>query len=325
MIRPNQQGERLITKGNINMISSYTIDPGQRGPRILILAGVHGDEYEPMLAAMQLLDELPDLLVRGRVTIVSVANKSAYCNGTRYGSDNLDMARICPGNREGSVTEQAADAVSLLIKEADYLIDMHTGGLLYDIYPMVGYMLHSNPEILEKQQQMAIASGFPLIWGTDSRPDGRTLSVARDHGIPAIYFEYGGGTGFREQVVETYKEACIRVLADLGLFEGLPPIQNRYNYWLEDERPNSGHLQVKMPAPAEGIYTASVRIGDHIRKGQLFGEIADPLSKEIHPIFANEDGLVFLLRTGVYVKIGEALGGVLAVELFNKKRIKENE
>lgn len=312
-------------KENTSMVKHYMINSQQSGPRVLILAGVHGDEYEPMLVAMQLLEELQDVVIKGSVTIVPVTNESAFQQGSRYGSDGLDLARICPGNREGSVTEQAADAVSLLIKEADYLIDMHTGGLLYDIYPMVGYMLHSNPEILEKQQQMAIASGFPLIWGTDSRPDGRTLSVARDHGIPAIYFEYGGGTGFREQVVETYKEACIRVLADLGLFERLPPIQNRYNYWLEDERANSGHLQEKMPAPAEGIFTASVRIGDHIRKGQLFGEIADPLSKEIHPIFANEDGLVFLLRTGVYVKIGEALGGVLAVELFNKKRMKENE
>ncbi|NGM62835.1 succinylglutamate desuccinylase [Sphingobacterium sp. SGG-5] len=307
------------------MINPYTINPGQSGPRVLILAGVHGDEYEPMLAAMQLLDELPDLLIRGCVTIVPVVNEAAYVNGSRCACDGIDMARICPGNKEGSVTEQAADAVSLLIKEADYLIDMHTGGLLYDIYPMVGYMLHSSPEILEKQQQMAIASGFPLIWGTDSRPNGRTLSVARDHNVPAVYFEYGGGTGFREEVVERYKEACIRILAYQGLFEEPFSIQDRYNYWLEDERPDSGHLQIKMPAPVGGVFIALAKTGEYMRKGQLFGEIADPLSKETHPIFAGEDGLVFLLRTNVHVKAGEALGGILAVDLFDKKTIKEIE
>src|SRR5699024_3297134 len=116
--------------------------------------------------------------------------------------------------------------------EVDYLIDMHTGGLLYDIYPMAGYMLHADPAVLEKQQQMAIASGLPLIWGTDSRPEGRTLSVARDQGIPAIYFEYGGGTGIREHVIATYKEACIRILARLGLFEENIALPDKYHYWL---------------------------------------------------------------------------------------------
>ncbi len=305
------------------MVKHYSIKTKQAGSRVLILAGVHGNEYEPMLVAMQLLEELPDLLLKGSVTIVPVANEAAYIHGNRCASDEVDLARVCPGNEEGNATERIAHVVSELIKETDYLIDMHTGGLLYDIYPMVGYMLHTDPVVLEKQQQMAKSSGLPLIWGTDSRPEGRTLSVARDQNIPAIYFEYGGGTGFREQVVETYKEACIRVLAALDLFERKLPVQERYSYWVEDERPDSGHLQIKMPAPADGIFTAVVKTGDYIRKGQLFGEIVDPLSQTTYNVFAEEDGLVFLLRTSVYAKVGEALGGILPIELFSKKVIKE--
>lgn len=40
---------------------------------------------------------------------------------------------------------------------------------------------------------MARAFGLPLIWGTDPTLPGRSLSVARDANVPAIYAEYLGG------------------------------------------------------------------------------------------------------------------------------------
>ncbi len=58
---------------------------------------------------------------------------------------------------------------------------------------------------------MALAFNLPLVWGTDYRPNGRTLSVARDAKIPAIYLEFGGGTGFRTQVVDAYKAGFMRL------------------------------------------------------------------------------------------------------------------
>lgn len=310
-------------KENMDLIRKYTIGSEGKRPNVLILAGVHGDEYEPMLAAWDLLSELDGLLVKGSVTIIPVANEGAYLNGSRLGRDGLDLARICPGDKNGSETEKVAAEIGVLIAETDYVIDMHTGGLQYNIYPLVGYMLHPDSIVLAKQRDMAKASGLPLIWGTDHRSGGRTLSLARDQGVPAIYFEYGGGTGVREHVIKTYKEVCVRILASLGLFEASFSALDSYNYWLEDERTESGHLQTKMPAPADGIFTTTVKIGDHIRNGQLFGEIVDPLTKVKHKVLAGDDGLVFLLRTTVYIKEGDALGGILPVELFNKKIIKE--
>lgn len=169
------------------LVKSYRVDSGKAGPNVLLTAGVHGDEYEPMLTAMQLINELPELLASGSVTIVPITNESAYAHGSRYGEDGLDLARTCPGNSEGTITERVASQISTFIKKADCFIDMHTGGLAYDIYPLAGYMLHPSFEILKKQQEMALAFNLPLIWGTDYRPEGRTLSVARDAKVPAIY------------------------------------------------------------------------------------------------------------------------------------------
>ena len=311
-------------KGNTKMIEYKRIIGTSPGPHVLLSAGVHGDEYEPMLAARELIRVLEGKVVSGSVTIVPVVNASAYALASRCGEDGLDLARICPGNAEGSVSEQTADRISALIREADYYVDMHTGGLAYDIYPLAGYMLHPSPDVLEKQREMALAYNLPIVWGTDHRPNGRTLSVARDANIPAIYLEYGGGTGQRELVVTAYKDGFLNLLRQLKMIN--EPTQTgpaTERYWVEDDRPDSGYLQAKMPSPADGIFITAVKPGDLIEAGQIWGRIIDPFSGGMTEVIAEVNGLAFLLRTTVNVKKGDALGGVLPIEKPGKIVIHE--
>jgi predicted deacylase len=292
---------------------------GRPGPRLLLIAGIHGDEYEPMLAASALIEGLPGLLSAGEVVVVPVANDSAYASRARCGSDGLDLARTCPGHLNGTVTEQTAHHISKLIRNADYLVDMHTGGLMYDISPLAGYMLHPSAEVLEKQRQMAKAFNLPIIWGTEPGPEGRTLSIARDAHIPAIYVEYGGGTGLRPAVIKAYKEGVINLLKNLGMIDSPPdilPLESRY--WVEDHRLDSGFLQGKMPSPADGIFEKNVGIGDLVVQGQTWGSVINPVSGEHSPVFADMNGLAFLVRDIVKVKKGDSLGGILPVQEAGK-------
>jgi len=199
------------------MLKPVTIYGKLEGPTVLITAGVHGDEYEPMLAANKLIELLNAQLLSGRVQIVPIVNTSAAARDHRLGADDLDLARICPGNSEGTASEVSAAQVSALIRQADYFIDLHTGGKAFNIYPLAGYMLHPSDQVLEQQQQMAIAFNLPVVWGTDCAPNGRTLSVARDAGVPSIYVEYGGGSFVRNEVVEAYVEGCLNVLQSLNM------------------------------------------------------------------------------------------------------------
>ncbi|MDR7197882.1 putative deacylase [Dyadobacter sp. BE34] len=294
----------------------------QQGPAVLISAGVHGDEYEPMVAAVELAAILPGMLTHGQVTVVPVVNPDAYGWGSRQGSDGLDLARICPGNHIGSASEAYAARISSMIEQADYYVDMHTGGLTYEIHPLAGYMLHPDEGILDIQRQMARCFDVPLIWGTDYRPQGRTLSVARDAKVPAVYLEFGGGTGFRRQVVDTYVAGVINLLRYLGMIEG-EVSRSPEPYWLEDHRPDSGYLQGKMPSPAEGILMAGVALGETVSAGQYFGRIFDPVSGVSHSVSADVAGIVFLKRAIVKVKSGDALGGILPITQKGKHTIYE--
>src|SRR5690606_2627695 len=132
----------------------------------------------------------------------------------------LDLARSCPGLLNDSPTNHYAALVSEHISQADFLIDLHTGGQLLDLFPLAGYMLHANKAVLDKQRMMAKAFGLPLVWGTDPAPEGRTLSVARDHQIPAIYAEFGGPGPVREEIIEAYAQGCLHILQELKMWQG---------------------------------------------------------------------------------------------------------
>jgi len=304
------------------MLIQYTIDSGHPGPHVLITAGVHGDEPEPMLAALALARQLPARLDNGRVTVVPVVNPTAGEAGQRTGTDGLDLARVCPGQADGSATQRAAADVSTLIREADYYIDMHTGGYAFDIYPLAGYMRHPDAGIRQAQHQLATAFGLPLIWATSCLPNGRTLSVARDAGIPAIYVEYGGGSGFQQAVVTAYQNGCINVLKHLAMLDTPPVEQAEAPLFVDDDLPDGGFLQGKIPAPDAGIFVASVGIGQRVETGQLWGHIIDPVRGGQVPVFADGNGLVFLLRVQAAVKKGDALGGIMPVEAAQNPTIR---
>ncbi len=296
------------------MSRSVTVEARTEGPVVLLLAGVHGDEYEPVVAAMQLAGQLPGLLKRGTVRVVWPVNPTAYLSAQRYGDDGLDLARICPGKENGSSTERAAYAVSQLIRESDYLVDMHTGGVMYDLSPLAGYVLHRDQEVLSKQREMALAFNLPIVWGTDPEAEGRTLSIARDEGIPAIYLEYGGGTGFRSKVVDAYTQGFVNLLRHLQMVDGVVETRpEEERYWLEDSRKDSGFLQGKMRSPAAGIFASEVELGKQVKEGDRWGTVTDPLSGEVTDVLADCDGLAFLLRNLVKVEKGDALGGILPV------------
>ena len=296
-----------------SLFEIHTIDSGKTGPEVLITAGVHGDEHEPIIAAGKLAHELPAVLQRGRVILVPCVNVSAYNLNSRCGEDGLDLARTCPGSQEGSLTERVAFQVSKLIRQASYFIDLHTGGRIFDIFPLAGYMLHDSPGVLEAQRKMAEAFSLPVIWGTDNRAEGRTLSVARDANVPAIYVEYGGPSPISARIVKEYSEGCLRVLALLDMVKPEEPSGHTFSFWVEDHRLDNGHLQSKTPSPADGIFIPEVEVGSTVQTGDLWGTVQDPVSGVKSIIKADFDGLVLFTRVRGYVKKDESLGGLLPI------------
>lgn len=292
-------------------LQQHRLAGSSSGPHVLITGGVHGDEFEPMAAIRRLHGLLKSKSLRGSVTLIPVVNEAAFRRGSRVGADGLDLARTCPGNEHGSPTEQVAAALAQLIQSANFFIDLHTGGTRLRVQPLSGYMLHPDPAILDWQRKMCAAFGLPILWGTDYRLNGRSLSVARDAKVPAIYTEYQGGGGCDPQGVDAYVAGCLNVLRLVGVLDEPVSKPSSALEIYEDHRPNAGHMQINHPAPIEGFFDPAVSLGQTVEKDQLFGTVSDVLGGDVRPIHAAHTGKVLVLHTFSRVEAGECLGVIL--------------
>lgn len=296
-------------------LKQFSFGSAEASPHLLITGAVHGDEFEPILAIRRLIDLFehhdPSVVsLRGRVTFVPIVNEAAFLRGHRCADDGLDLARTCPGRADGSITEQTAFALSTLIRQSDYYIDLHTGGTELCVSPLSGYVMHADSKVLEAQRRMARAFNLPIVWGTAANLEGRSLSVARDANVPAIYCEYLGSATCTAEGVTAYVEGCLNVMSELGMLDRSRPT-NRVAITVENPNPGSGHMQVCNPSPVAGYFEAGVKLGDSVRVGQSLGVVHPMGGGRPSRIVATETGIVIVLRTFPRVRAGESVGVVM--------------
>jgi predicted deacylase len=175
-------------------------------------------------------------------------------------------------------------------------------------------MLHPDAAVLAVQRRMAAAFGLPVIWGTDPGLQGRSLSVARDALVPAIYAEYDGGGRCDAAGVQAYVEGCLDVVAELGMIDPRAPSPRSAPLVVEDPRPGSGHMQIHHPSPCEGFFEPVVSLGQRVAEGDVLGTVSDLLGRRVEPIRAAHAGLVIVLRSFARINKGDSAGVVLALD-----------
>ena len=91
----------------------YTITSTKPGPTVAILGGVHGDEYEGVIAALWLAKFLQSNLVGGNVRISAPAHPAAWHATLRESPiDGENLARVFPGSANGSATQRVAHEIT---------------------------------------------------------------------------------------------------------------------------------------------------------------------------------------------------------------------
>jgi len=160
---------------------------------------------------------------------------------------------------------------------------------------------------------MARALNMPMVWGTSARLNGRTLSVARDANVPAIYAEWMGGGTCDLRGVNAYFEGCLNVLAELDMIDRpLPPLHPEYT--VEDNRDHSGHVQLNYPAPFAGYFEPQVPLKAPVQPGDVIGTMVDHLGQRREEVVSTQAGLILCLRVFNRVHRGDSLAAVLELD-----------
>ena len=110
------------------------------GPSLVVLGAVHGNEVCGAHAIVRAIDDLTHgrlRLLRGRLTLLPVANPLAFAQATREGQRNLNrrfLPQPDPQDYEDRITHQLAP----LLAQHEVLLDLHSFHTPGDPFAMVG-------------------------------------------------------------------------------------------------------------------------------------------------------------------------------------------
>ena len=274
------------------------------GPTVAILAGIHGDEYEGVIAALSLARELPGELLSGTVKIVSPAHPAAWQSCSRISPiDDANLARVFPGYQNGSATEQVAHVITeQVIKHADVLIDLHSAGTNFDMPFLCGFNAGSNIWCQESER-LANVFNADFTWHHNGAPNyGRSLTVAYEQQIPAIYVEGHGGRSIRKTDLDGYTAGVRRVLQDLKMLPTAPRVARDTIRVAGD-----GNTDAGLVASESGYLVTRVNVGDQVSNGDVIAEIIDISGVILSTLLAVQNSYVMLLRRDARVHVGDTI------------------
>ncbi|ROV57733.1 succinylglutamate desuccinylase/aspartoacylase family protein [Vibrio ponticus] len=192
------------------------------GKKIMITAGVHGDEYNGVLAAQKTARELVGKELAGTVTIVPMINLTGMLNHSRdfFSADPdaspCNLNRFFPGDANGNEANRFIHALwhNLLKSNADLAIDLHTqtSGTVYPLYVFADFRLEQAIEMARLINPDAILN--------DPGDAGVLETVWNTSGIPSITIEVGMGRYTELDLIERTVNGIFNVLKRHELLQG---------------------------------------------------------------------------------------------------------
>ncbi|ANW02942.1 succinylglutamate desuccinylase/aspartoacylase family protein [Bradyrhizobium icense] len=281
------------------------------GPTVLLISGIHGDEFEGQIALSKLAADLQPVGVTGRVLILPMANFPAARAGTRTSPiDDGNLNRLFPGEASGSVTQQIAAYIEhALMAISDFVIDLHAGGS--SMMHVAAAIVVAEGDALRHQQQMALAQAFgalyTIVYASGSQPHfGEiALTASARQGAIAIGAELGGAGSVTSESLSFTEQALARVLHKIGVLTGItdapPPMTTRI---LSSDRPDT-----MIWAMETGLFEPAATVGSEIRQGDLAGRIhfVDSPGRPSTQYRFDEDGIVTAARFITQVERGDCL------------------
>lgn len=167
----------------------------QLGKKVMITAGIHGDELNGILTAQQLARQLKNTDICGCVIIIPAINLSGIVHHSRdfHGTDQdlstVNLNRYFPGNNQGNAAERYLAKLwhHLLLPNADIAIDLHTQttGACYPLYVFADFRVEAALAMARLMAPDAILN--------DPGDVGVLETVWNRHGVSAITVEVGSG------------------------------------------------------------------------------------------------------------------------------------
>ena len=282
------------------------INGKQPGKTLYLQAISDGNELNGIAVIHEILSQIDPAELSGRLIAVPVVNVHAFhAKQASSPVDNVKMNRCFPGRSNGTSSERIAyQLFEKAVRNADYCIDLHQGG----VQPMIDEV---RVRVGKKHQChsacLTLARIFGIGYILDQKgPKGQLAQAAPDIGIPTIDPELGGTHGWDTTSIKKGVEGVLNVLKYYQFIDGTAEIPDQqivvnrfvsiisnkggFVYYkaklydrLEARQPIAeirdvfGNVSEVVRAPDEGIFW-SHSIYPMVASGGIIGKIGTPIS-----------------------------------------------
>lgn len=291
-------------------IKKMRIQNGTKNTRINIITGIHGDELEGQYVCYELNRRIQENYDRldGIVDIYPSMNPLGMDSITRgIPAFDLDMNRIFPGNREGSMIEYLADKIIDDLKGSDMCIDIHASNIYLTEMPQV----RINELHRERLVPFAEKLNVDFIWvhGANTVLEGTLAHTLNSVDTPTLVVEMGVGMRITRQYGDQLIEGIFSVMKKLGMWSGdtITPKTPMFS--------DKGEDVCYLNASRSGIFMHYLNHGARLKAGDHIGDIVNPLEGTVlEKVCAPVDGVLFTIREFPIVDEGSLIGRILKEE-----------
>ena len=270
------------------LVPVVVVKGAQPGPRLMLTAGIHGDELNGIAVLHRLAASIDPARLSGTVTLVPGLNPPGLMQSSRgftpdWTRSAANLNREMPGKEGGSAVADFAGRLwnRLIRPNADTAVDLHTQsrGTAYMMY-----VFASSP----RTRRMAELLG-PDIIKMDKGDKGTVENTLTDDGVPAVTLELGRPEAFDDVMIGRAEAGLANLMRELKMMPGAvtPPPARLFvaNDIMAARATQPGWARLLLP------------IGAPVKKDQPLAEIRDAFGRLLETVVAPVDGRINMVAT----------------------------
>ncbi|TBX99045.1 succinylglutamate desuccinylase/aspartoacylase family protein [Rhizobium laguerreae] len=243
------------------------------GPRVLLIGGNHGDEYEGQIILLKMSRYLKPEDVVGTAIIIPGLNAPAVEHGTRVSPlDGGNLNRMFPGNPRGTATEMIAHYLETeLLSRVDYVFDLHSGGRAMEYLPSAVVCEGDDSDLHQRSLALLDTFGLPVSLIVEGSTGGDLSMVAacQRRGVVRISTEMPGRGSVAKIEMDRAEQGLLRVLHEIGMLSHALATEER-----SPTKYIRRHSAREFLYSSEtGVFEPCVDLGDTVSADQLAGRL----------------------------------------------------
>lgn len=283
-----------LPSGNKIYIYAHVYRSKNPGPTVLLLGGMHGDEFDGIEILRQFNRGFDHASLRcGSIIVIPVLNIYGFLNFSRDVPDGKDVNRSFPGLSSGSLASRVANSLTnKILPIVDIVIDIHTGGANRYNYPQI--RLTKGDE-----QAMELSKAFNAPFTITKPAIPKSLrKIVKTQKKPILVYE--GGEALRRDE-----------LAILFGLRGIKRVLNHLGMMTYEDTIDYPHIELSgsswRRAVQSGFFIPFKTSGESVKKGEVIGSIQDLYDDKDYDIKSLRDGFIIGNSHAPVVHQGDAL------------------